>query len=82
MRRTASEIINNLENRIARLERQTKGTKHRSASTHKVAGHIVLAGSVNIRQLQRAIEDTPGVEDLDLDDGDISHTIELVEDLE
>ena len=61
MRRSASEVIRNLEMRVARLER--------SASTRKVAGHIVLAGNVNVRQLTRDLEDTFGVEDIELEDG-------------
>ena len=38
-------------------------------ATSKVAGHIVLAGSVNVRQLTRDLEDTFGVEDIELEDG-------------
>ena len=49
-----------LEMRIARLERQ---------ATRKVAGHIILAGNVNVRQLTRDLEDTFGVEDIELEDG-------------
>lgn len=60
MRKTASEILRNLEMRVARLERQ---------ATRKVAGHIILAGNVNVRQLTRDLEDTFGVEDIELEDG-------------
>ena len=42
---------------------------YRLASTRKVAGHIILAGTVNVRQLRRDLEDTFGVEDIELDDG-------------
>jgi hypothetical protein len=73
MRRSASEIISNLEMRIARLERSAttkiKPKRSRKASTRKVAGHLVLAGRVNVRQLQRVIENTPGVEDVEIEDG-------------
>ena len=41
----------------------------RTASTSKVAGHIVLAGAVNVRDLKRDLEDTFGVEDVELEDG-------------
>jgi hypothetical protein len=39
------------------------------ASTRKVAGHIILAGTVNVRQLRRDLEDTFGIEDVEIDDG-------------
>ena len=64
MRRSASEIINNLERRIARLER--------TSATRKVAGHIILAGNVNVRQIRRDLEDTFGIEDIDFEDGVIT----------
>jgi len=60
MRKRASEIIRNLEMRIARLERQ---------ATRKVAGHIVLSNRINKTLLKRDLENTSGVEDLDLEDG-------------
>jgi len=41
----------------------------RLASTRKVAGHIVLAGTVNVRQLRRDLEDTFGIEDIEIEDG-------------
>ena len=43
--------------------------KYRLASTRKVAGHIVLAGTVNVRQLRRDLEDTFGIEDIEIEDG-------------
>ena len=64
MRRSASQIINNLERRIARLER--------TSATRKVAGHIILAGNVNVRQIRRDLEDTFGIEDIDFEDGVIT----------
>ena len=42
---------------------------YRLASTRKVAGHIVLAGTVNVRQLRRDLEDTFGIEDIEIEDG-------------
>ena len=42
---------------------------YRLASTRRVAGHIVLANTVNVRQLQRAVEDTLGIDDVELEDG-------------
>ena len=71
MRRSASEIIRNLESRIARLEKQSRidPRTYRLASTRKVAGQIVLAGAVNVRQLRRDLEDTFGIEDIEIDDG-------------
>ena len=68
MRRSASEVIRNLEMRIARLEKQSR-IDYRLGSTRKVAGHIVLAGAVNVRQLRRDLEDTFGIEDIEIDDG-------------
>ena len=41
----------------------------RLASTRKVAGHIILAGTVNVRQLRRDLEDTFGIEDIEIEDG-------------
>ena len=61
MRRTASEIIKGLEMRVARLER--------TSATRKVAGHIIIAGNVNVRQLRRDLEDTFGIEDIEIEDG-------------
>ena len=45
---------------------------YRLASTRKVAGHIILAGTVNVRELRRDLEDTFGVEDIDIEDGVIT----------
>jgi len=38
----------------------------------KVAGHIILAGNVNVRQIRRDLEDTFGIEDIDFEDGVIT----------
>jgi hypothetical protein len=43
--------------------------RSRLASTRKVAGHIILAGTVNVRQLRRDLEDTFGIEDIEIEDG-------------
>jgi hypothetical protein len=45
---------------------------YRLASTRKVAGHIILADNVNVRQLRRELEDTFGIEDIDIEDGVIT----------
>jgi hypothetical protein len=42
---------------------------YRLASTRKVAGHILLAGTVSVRQLRRDLEDTFGIEDIEVEDG-------------
>ena len=44
----------------------------RVASTRKVAGHIVLAGTVNVEELRSELSSTFGVEDIDFDDGVLS----------
>ena len=75
MRRSASEVIRNLEMRVARLERANS----RLASTRKVAGHIILAGEVNVRQLRRDLEDTLGVEDIDMDDGVLTFLMSVMD---
>lgn len=58
--------------------RRFYGDVMRVASTHKVAGHIVLAGSVNVKQLRRDLEDTFGVEDVDIEDGVISFLMDKI----
>lgn len=77
MRRLASEVIRELEQRVARLENQSRNV--RSASTNKVAGHIVLATGVNVLQLQEALEDTDGVEDVEMDDGVLTFLMDKFE---
>ncbi len=66
MRRSASEIIRNLEMRIARLE---KSSARYGLPKKVLAGHIVLASDVNVRQLRRKIEDTFGVDEVEIEDG-------------
>lgn len=59
--------------------RRFYGDVMRVASTRKVAGHIVLAGSVNVKQLRRDLEDTFGVEDIDIEDGVITFLMDKIQ---
>ena len=52
--------------------RRFYGEVMRVASTRKVAGHIIIAGNVNVRKLRRDLEDTFGVEDIEFEDGVIT----------
>tara|TARA_Y100001970_G_C14217845_1_gene850746 strand:- start:1093 stop:2493 length:1401 start_codon:yes stop_codon:yes gene_type:complete len=45
---------------------------YRLAATRKVAGHIVLAKSINVEKLRSALSETDGVEDIDFEDGVLS----------
>ena len=72
----SDEIVKKLTRRfkvkapfILEMLRKSYGEVMRVASTSKVAGHIILAGDVNVRQLRRELEDTFGVEDIDFEDG-------------
>ena len=52
---------------------------YRLASTNKVAGHLVLATGVNVLQLHEALEDTDGVEDVEMDDGVLTFLMDKFE---
>ena len=55
-----------------------KSNRSRMAST-KIAGQIRLAGSVDIRQLRRDLEDVYGVEDVELDDDVLTFLLDKFE---
>ena len=49
--------------------RRFYGKQMRVASTRRVAGHIVLAGTVDVTLLRRVVEDTDGIDDVEIEDG-------------
>lgn len=72
------------EVRVDKIDPRT----YRLASTRKVAGHIILAGNVNVRQIRRVLEDmTPrddnsisSIEDIEFEDGVLTFLMATMDD--